>query len=74
MASHYRNVGYGSNENVITGLAKAVQGESSPTQTNVSLQFNHLRLGDDESWSPVERAHDDGRVNERLTRCQSACL
>lgn len=30
MAAHYRNVGHGSNENVITASAEAVQGESSP--------------------------------------------
>lgn len=60
-----------SNENVITGSAEAVQGESSPTQRNVLLQFNLLRLRDDESQSPAE---GDGRVNERLTRCQSARL
>lgn len=74
MASHYRDVGYGSNENVITGSAEAVQGESCPTQTNVPLQFNLLCLRDDESWNPAERAHGDGRVNEPLSRCQSACL
>lgn len=74
MASHYRNVSYGSNENVITGSAMAVQGESPLAQRNVPLQLNLLRLGDDESWSPAERARDDGRVNERLTRCQSAGL
>lgn len=31
MASHYGNVSYGSNENVITGPAKAVQATPLPT-------------------------------------------
>lgn len=53
MAPHYRNVDYGSNENVTTGSGEAA--ESSPTQTNVPLQFNLLRLGDDESRYPAER-------------------
>lgn len=44
MASHYSNVGYGSNENVITASAKAVQGESLLTQTNISSHFNLPRL------------------------------
>lgn len=35
MVSHYRDVGYGSDENVITGSAETVQGEPSLTQTNV---------------------------------------
>lgn len=60
MASHYRNVGCGSNENVITASAEPVQGESSPTQTNIPSQFNLLHLWNDESWCPVERPHGDG--------------
>lgn len=48
MASHYRDVGFGSDENVITGPAEAVSGgELSLTQTNKLYQL--LRLGDDES-------------------------
>lgn len=56
MASHYREVGHGSNDNVITGSTEAVQGESSPTQASGALQFNLLRLGEDESPSPARRA------------------
>lgn len=73
MDSHYRNVGYGSNENVTTGSAEAVREESSSTQTHVSLQLSHPLLGD-ESRSPAKRARGEGRVNECLTRCQSAGL
>lgn len=55
-------------------LSRGCSGGSSLTQTNVSLQFSLLRLRDDESWNPAERAHGDWRVNEHLTRCQSVRL
>lgn len=60
MVSHYRDVGYGLDENVITGSAETVQGEPPLTQTNVPLQFKLLRLGDDESENPAERVQGDG--------------
>lgn len=47
MASHYRNPGYGSDENAIT--AQAAQGEPYLTQTNVPLQFKFFCLVDNES-------------------------
>lgn len=71
MASHYRNAGCGSNENVITASADPVQGESSPTQTNIPSHFNLLRLWNDESWCPVERPHGDGSTSHCAS--QSIC-
>lgn len=74
MDSHYRNAGYGSKENVITGSAEVVQEWSSARdRQSAILQFKHRHLGV-ESWSSATRADGAGRENERLTKCQSAIL
>lgn len=74
MDSHYRNAGYGSKENVITGSAEVVQEWSSARDKQIAiLQFKRRLLGV-ESWSPAARADGAEGGNEQLTRCQSVIL
>lgn len=74
MASYYRNVGCGSNENVITGSTEAVQegilSDTDKRPFTVQPSFIWEMKNRGVQW----RAHSDQRVNDHLTRCQSACL
>lgn len=64
MDSHYRNAGYGSKENVITGSAEVVQEWSSARDRQTAIfQFQRHLLGV-ESWSSAARADGAERSGE----------